>query len=93
MSKRCVACGGELETGVIQARNVSPLLPEEALVKEDPLTVVSRFAFVRPGVPTAPNVLSAFLQGLKDVPGDQLLPITAYRCTGCGRLDLYAETK
>jgi hypothetical protein len=93
MSKRCVACGGELETGGIQARNTSPLLPDEALVKDDPLTVVSRFAFVRPGVPTAPNFLSALLQGLKEVPGDQLLPITVYRCTACGRLDLYAEAK
>jgi hypothetical protein len=91
MSKRCVACGGELEAGAMQARSTSPLLPDEALVKEDPLTVVSRFAFVRPGVPTSPNVLKAFLQGLHDEPGDQLLPIVALRCTGCGRLELYAN--
>ena len=47
-----------------------------------------------PGVPTSPNVLSAFLQGLKDVPGDQLLPITVYRCTACGhKFELFQSIK
>jgi hypothetical protein len=48
-------------------------------------------AFVRPGVPTAPGMLSAFLQGLREEPGDELLPLVALRCTGCGRVELYAD--
>jgi len=53
--------------------------------------VVSAFAFVRPGTPTSANPVKAFLQGVRDEPGDQLLPLQAYRCTGCGRVELYAH--
>jgi hypothetical protein len=65
MKKRCVACGGELEPGVIRARNM------EGGVHTGPLmgVVSSVCAFVRPGVPTSANPIKAFLQGLHDEPG------------------------
>ena len=83
MDKKCVGCGGALETGTVKARNTTTLVPDVARIWE--------VAFVRPGVPTAPNFIGALLQGLKDAPDDQYLPVTAYRCTACGRLELYAE--
>jgi hypothetical protein len=88
--RRPAACGGDLESGFVQARNTNVLAPEAALVKQEPFMVVAAFAFVRPGVPTSMNPVSAFLQGMREEPADQLLPITAFRCTGCGRVELYA---
>ena len=86
MERHCVACGGELEAGALRARNTAagPLgTPELGMV-------VSAFAFIRPGTATSANPVKAFLQGLRDEPGDQLLPLEAFRCPGCGRVELYA---
>jgi hypothetical protein len=86
MEKRCVGCGGQLEPGAIRARNL------EGGVHTGPLmaVVVGAFAFVRPGVPTSANPIKAFLQGLHEEPGDQPLALEAFRCLGCGRVELYA---
>jgi hypothetical protein len=80
MEKRCVICGGRLEPGAIRARTVQRL-------------VVSAFAFVRPGVPTSANPARAFLQGLREEPEEELLPVEVFRCTGCGRLELFAPAR
>jgi hypothetical protein len=87
MEKRCVACGGQLEPGAIRARN-----SESAVLGQPELgMVVSAFAFVRPGVPTSGNPVKAFVQGLHEEPGEQWLPLAVFRCTGCGRIELYAS--
>jgi hypothetical protein len=89
MEKRCcVACGGQLEAGAIRARSASavPEMGELGLV-------MSAFAFVRPGTPTSANPLRAFLQGLRDEPGEQELALAAFRCVGCGRVELYANNQ
>ena len=86
MDKHCVACGGQLESGSVRARNTgSGVLggPELGMV-------VTAFAFVRPGIPTSSNPIKAFAQGLREEPDEQLLPLQAYRCTQCGRIELYA---
>jgi len=85
MEKQCIACGGRLEPGSIRARNMDGPLgaPEMGMV-------VSAFAFVRPGTPTSPNPVKAFVQGLRDEPGEQLLPLEAFRCTACGRVEVFA---
>jgi hypothetical protein len=85
MERTCVGCGGALERGSVQARN----LVAGTDIKE-PSMVVAAFSFVRPGVPTSPNLVKAFLQGVRDEPTDEWLPVAAYRCVGCGRLELYA---
>jgi hypothetical protein len=89
MSRRCVGCGGELEAGSVRAsdRGRSDRGTEESYAADAGL------AFARPGVPTAPGLLAAVLQGLREEPGDELLPIVALRCTGCGRLELYAPPR
>jgi hypothetical protein len=89
MNKLCVCCGGPLERGTIQGRNF-PAPFEEATGYRDPVKVVSELSFVRPGVPTSPNPVKAFLQGLKEEKSDEWLPVTAYRCKQCGRLELSA---
>ena len=66
------------------------MLPDSSPVKQEPFRVVSPFAFVRPGAPTSANPVKAFAQGLHEAPADQLLPIAAFRCIGCGRVELYA---
>lgn len=86
MSRRCVGCGSELEAGTIRASQKGPA--ESG--KEESFAADVGLAFARPGVPTAPGLLAAFLQGLREEPGDELLPIVALRCTGCGRVELYA---
>jgi hypothetical protein len=52
--------------------------------------VVTAFAFVQPGIPTSGNPIKAIAQGLREEPDEQLLPLEAYRCTQCGRIELYA---
>jgi hypothetical protein len=87
MEKRCVACGGQLEPGSIRARNMGDGVhagPQMGVV-------VTTFAFVRPGVPTSTNLVKAFMQGLHEEPGDQPLTLEAFRCVGCGRVELYAS--
>jgi hypothetical protein len=84
--KRCVACGGRLEAGAIRARNTEAGvsgIPELGMV-------VSSFTFVRPGTPTSANPVTAFLQGLREEPGERLLPLEAFRCTECGRVEMFA---
>ena len=88
MSRRCVGCGGELEGGTIRASQKGPLEPDK-----ESYAAGTGLAFARPGVPTAPGVLTAFLQGLREEPGDELLPIVALRRTGCGRVELYAPPR
>jgi hypothetical protein len=86
MQKHCVGCGGQLESGSVRARNTGSGvhgLPEFGMV-------VTAFAFVRPGVPTSANPVEAFSQGLRAEPEDRLLPVQAFRCTKCGRIELYA---
>jgi ribosomal protein S14 len=85
MSNRCPVCGAALESGAVRARNQNTLGD-----LNEPFMVVTEFAFVRPGVPTSANPVSAFLQGLREEPSDQALPLTAYRCTRCGRVEFYA---
>ena len=85
MNKRCIACGVALESGTVRARNRNAWAD-----LNEPGMVVAGFAFVRPGVPTSPNPVSAFLQGTSEVPDEQPLAITAYRCPHCGRVELYA---
>jgi hypothetical protein len=86
MDKRCVACGGQLERGVIRARNTSSVLGVPELG-----TFVSAFAFVRPGIPTSANPIKAFFHGLREEPGEeQQLTLEVFRCVACGRVDLYA---
>jgi len=89
MTKKCPACEGELEAGAIRARNTNTLMPDSAVGKQELFMIVAAFAFVRPGVPTSANPVKAFLQGLREEPGEQALPLVAYRCTGCGRVELY----
>jgi hypothetical protein len=91
MDRRCPACGGALEVGVARAQNAFTLTPDTALLKPAPSGPAGGLVFVRPGVPTSTNPVSAFLQGLREEPGEQLLPITAYRCAGCSRVELYAS--
>jgi hypothetical protein len=90
MDRRCPTCGGALEAGAARARNTFPLTPDTALLKSEPSGPAGGLVFVRPGVPTSTNPISAFLQGLREEPGEQLLSITAYRCVGCGRVELFA---
>ena len=40
--------------------------------------------------PTSPNLVTAFLRGVQRETSDQALAVMAYRCTRCGRLELYA---
>jgi hypothetical protein len=82
MSKTCPACGATLETGLLIAQNRNPL---------EPFATVNELTFVRPGAPTSPNPVSAFLQGMREEPSKQTLAVSAFRCTGCGRIELYAE--
>jgi hypothetical protein len=81
MDRQCIACGGQLETGALGARNTSTVSDLSD----------TGFAFIRPGVPTSSNPVRAFVQGLHDEPGDQQLPIVAFRCVKCGRVELYAD--
>jgi hypothetical protein len=85
MEKRCIACGGQLEPGAIRAANT----PNVSGIKE-PLMEVTAFAFIRPGVPTSANPVRAFLQGLREEPGDRLMPLEVFRCTRCGWVELFA---
>jgi hypothetical protein len=88
VSKRCGVCGAELECGILHARNQSTVTDIN-----EPLMAVTEFAFVRPGVPTSPNLVTAFLQGIRGESSDQALAVIAYRCTRCGWLELYAADK
>jgi hypothetical protein len=86
MEKSCIACGGQLESGSLRARSMGDTVhagPQMGVV-------VKTFAFVRPGVPTSGNPVKAFVQGLHDEPDDQPLTLQAFRCVGCGRVELYA---
>jgi hypothetical protein len=85
MDNRCAGCGGPLEPGTLRARNMTtgPGMPELGMV-------VSAFAFIRPGTPTSANPVKALLQGLREEPEDVAFDLVAFRCTGCGRLELYA---
>jgi len=85
VSKRCGDCGAELECGILHARNQSTVT-----AINEPLMAVTEFAFVRPSAPTSPNLVTAFLRGVQREPSDQALAVMAYRCTRCGRLELYA---
>src|SRR5262245_34860429 len=89
MSRRCGGWGGELEAGAIRTGERGLAEPG----KQESFATGSGLAFARPGVPTAPGVLAALLQGLREEPGDELLPIVALRCTGCGRVELYAPPR
>jgi hypothetical protein len=84
MSKQCLVCGAPLEPGTVRARN------KNTLADEDFGVVVSEFSFVRPGTPTSANPISAFQQGMRGEPAEQLIPMSAFRCTRCGRVELYA---
>jgi hypothetical protein len=53
--------------------------------------VVSAFTFVRPGTTTSANPVKAFMQGLREEPGEQPFTLEAFRCVGCGRVELYAH--
>jgi len=88
MDKQCVGCGGRLEAGAIRAQNTATGtdLPQLGMV-------VTAFAFVRPGTPTSANPLKAFAQGLRDEPGEQLLPLEVFRCTACGRVEVFASDR
>lgn len=87
MDRRCAACGGALEAGAARAETGVTLTPGTALLGPAP---PGGLVFVRPGVPTAGNPVSAFLQGLREEPATEPLAIAAYRCVGCGRVELYA---
>ncbi|VTR91594.1 unnamed protein product [Gemmata massiliana] len=87
MDKRCVGCGGQLESGTIRARNMGQAVHSGP----QPGVIVSTFAFVRPGTPTSGNPVKAFLQGLHEEPGDQLFALEAYRCAQCGRVEFYTS--
>lgn len=76
MDKQCSACGGQLEPGFLRAHCV--------------WLILNSFDFIRPNVPTSANPVRAFFQGLHEEPGEQRLPLAAFRCTGCGRLELFA---
>jgi hypothetical protein len=86
MEKHCVVCGGQLESGSVRARNTD----SGVLGRPELGMVVTAFAFVRPGIPTSSNPIKAFAQALREEPDEQLLPLQAYRCTQCGRIELYA---
>jgi len=88
MTRQCSTCGGQLEAGTIRARNTSAGFD----IKE-PWMMVSAFTFVRPGMPTSANPGTAFLQGLREEPEEKLLPLEAFRCTGCGRVEIFAPEK
>ncbi len=85
MDKRCAGCGDPLEPGTLQAQNMGSggRGPELGMV-------VSSFAFIRPGTPTSANPLKALMQGLREEPDDVAFALAAFRCTGCGRVELYA---
>jgi hypothetical protein len=85
MEKRCVGCGGQLESGSLRGRNMG-----EVHAGPQMGVVVKTFAFVRRGVPTSANPVKAFIQGLHEEPDDQPLTLEAFRCVGCGRVELYA---
>jgi len=82
--QRCVACGGQLEPGVIEAENTG--------IISDLFKVVKDFRFVRPSEPkpTSLNPIKAILQGWREGGSRQRLPLEAFRCVGCGRVELYA---
>jgi hypothetical protein len=86
----CARCGGQLQMGTFRA--ISVLVGGVAGQLTAPATEAERsdLRFVHPGTPTAPNVLRAFLQGLREEKDDVELPVTAWRCERCGRLELYA---
>ena len=85
MDRRCVTCGGKLEHGVIRAgKEVTDTLM---------VSIVSLFVFVRPGAPTSANPVKAFMQGLHEEPGEQKFPLAAFRCSECGRIELYAPAE
>ena len=86
MEKRCVACGGQLEPGVIRPRKTSVVIGAAELECTEPA-----LTFVRPGAPTSGNRVKAFLQGLREEPEEQPLTLEAFRCVGCGRVELYAN--
>jgi hypothetical protein len=84
-NKRCPSCGGAYEQGALRARPATVLTEAREASR-----VVSDFFFVRPGVPTSGNPVEAFRQGLREEPGEQLIPVVALRCAECGRVELFA---
>ncbi len=82
--RRCPSCGGVYEEGTLRARPATVLTDSK-----EALRVVSDFFFVRPGVPTSGNPVQAFLQGVREEPDEQLMPVVALRCAECGRVELY----
>ena len=73
--QRCAACGGQLERGVLQAAKAG-----------------STFTFVRTGEPKPRplNPIKAILQIWREISGAEDLPLEAFRCVRCGRVELYA---
>ena len=85
VSKRCGDCGAELECGILHARNQSTVT-----AINEPLMAVTEFAFVRPSAPTSPNLVTRSSRECGASRPTRHWPVMAYRCTRCGRLELYA---
>ena len=85
MDKRCIACGGQLEPGVIQAHKTSFTGGRELF------GLVAHLTFVRRGEPQPPpkSIVQAIVQGWREG-SEPRMPLEAFRCVGCGRVELYA---
>jgi hypothetical protein len=82
-AKTCVKCGGALEAGFTTA---SGLIGGDGTESREP-----KLVFVVPGTNTSANPLRAFNQGLADEKANRAFGIQGFRCSRCGRLELYAD--
>src|SRR6516165_566414 len=88
----CVRCGGPMDRGTLRAsvEEAGFVMAGETMVPTGGREL-SDLRFVIPGVPTSGNPVTAFLQGLREEKEDTVLPVTGWRCRGCGLLELYAK--
>jgi hypothetical protein len=80
MDKRCVACGGQLEPGVIET--------QKPTLTRGMFDLASHLTFVRRGEPPPKSFVEAVRQAWREG-GRRRLPLEAFRCVGCGRVELY----
>lgn len=75
----CLRCGGAMVRGIFRIRGTY-----EARVRAE---------FIVPGVPTSPNPIEAFRQGLSDEPGDEVIQLEdmgGLLCRTCGHIEFHA---
>lgn len=85
MTNICPKCGGKMEKGLTSAVG---LIGGSTTKDGEPQLV-----FVVAGTPTARNPIKAFRQGLLDEEPDREYCIVGARCSVCGFLEFYGESR